>query len=44
MQYLRGTFDRPLTLEADDTHVVKWWIDASFTVHLDMKSHTRGMM
>jgi hypothetical protein len=44
MQYLRGTFDMPLTLEADDTHVVKWWTDASFAVHLDMKSHTGGMM
>lgn len=44
MQYLRGTLDMPLTLEADDTHVVKWWIDASFAVHPDMKSHTGGMM
>jgi hypothetical protein len=32
----------PLTLEADDLHIVKWWVDASFAVHKDMKSHTGG--
>ena len=25
-------------------NVVKWWVDASFTVHLDMRSHTGGTM
>ncbi len=44
MRYLRGTLDMPLTLEADDTHVIKWWVDASFAVHPDMKSHTGGAM
>ncbi len=34
----------PLTLEADDMNVIKWWADASFAVHQDMKSHTGGMM
>ena len=34
----------PLTLEADDTHVIKWWVDASFAVHPDMKSHTGGAL
>ena len=33
-----------MTLEADSTHVMKWWIDASFAVHKDMKSHTGGTM
>jgi hypothetical protein len=44
MQYLRATVDLPLTLEADNAHIVKWWVDASFAVHPDMKSHTGGMM
>jgi hypothetical protein len=34
----------PLTLEADSMHIVKWWVDASFAVHPDMKSHTGGVM
>jgi Reverse transcriptase (RNA-dependent DNA polymerase) len=44
MQYLRATKDMPLTLEADDTRVIKWWVDASFAVHPDMRGHTGGVM
>ena len=44
MKYLRATADMPLTLEADNTHIIKWWVDASFAVHPDMKSHTGGLM
>ena len=33
-----------LTLEADDLRVVKWWVDGSFAVHPDMKSHTGATM
>jgi hypothetical protein len=44
MRYLRGTKDLPLTLEAENLHVVKWWIDGSFAVHPDMKSHTGATM
>ena len=44
MKYLRGTSDMPLTLEASDMHVMKWWVDASFAVHPDMKSHTGGVL
>jgi hypothetical protein len=40
MQYLRGSLDIVLTLEAENLHVVKWWVDGSFAVHPDMKSHT----
>jgi hypothetical protein len=42
MKYLRGTIHMPLTLEADDLHMMKWWVDAAFAVHEDMKSHTGG--
>ena len=44
MRYLRATADMPLTLEAENMHVMKWWVDASFAVHSDMKSHTGGAM
>jgi len=42
--YLRDTKKLTLTLEADDLQVIKWWIDASFAVHSDMRSHTGGTM
>jgi hypothetical protein len=44
MQYLRGSMDILLTLEADDVRIVKWWVDASYAVHDDLKSHTGGTM
>ena len=44
IKYLCGTVDMPLTLEADSSHIIKWWINASFAVHCDMKSHTGGTM
>ena len=40
IRYLRGTVDLVLTLECDKPHVVKWWVDGSFAVHNDMRSHT----
>lgn len=44
VQYLRDTSTLELTLEADNTHVVKWWVDAAFAVHADMRSQTGGAM
>jgi hypothetical protein len=42
--YLHSTRGMHLTLEADDLQVIKWWVDASFAVHRDMRSHTGGTM
>jgi hypothetical protein len=44
MLYLRGTPDLPLTLEAGDMSILKWWIDASFATHANMKSYTGVML
>jgi hypothetical protein len=44
IRYLRGSKDLFLTLETDNGIAVKWWIDASFAVHPDMRSHTGGTM
>jgi hypothetical protein len=44
LQYLKGTVDDELTLGADDITLVKSWIDASYAVHRDMKSHTGGVV
>jgi len=38
IQYLRGTKDITLTIEPSNSP--KWWVDSSYAVHLDMKSHT----
>jgi hypothetical protein len=40
MKYLNGTRELKLTLSADNLHCIKWYVDASFAVHPDYKSHT----
>mmetsp|Transcript_11837 Transcript_11837/g.17121 ORF Transcript_11837/g.17121 Transcript_11837/m.17121 type:complete len:448 (-) Transcript_11837:440-1783(-) len=40
MSFLKCTKDDVLTLQADGTKILKWHVDASFTVHKDMMSHT----
>ena len=44
VKYLRGTLDLPLRLSGDGTGTIRWWIDASFGVHVDMKGHTGGTL
>ena len=44
IRYLRSMPDLALTLEANDMHVIKWWVNASFAIHPDMCSHMGGMM
>jgi hypothetical protein len=45
MKYLNGTRNEYLvTLSADNLRVVKWYVDASFAVHPDFKSHTGAVM
>lgn len=44
MKYLRGTPKLSLTLEANDMTVIKWWVDGSYAIHPDMRSHTGGTM
>ena len=40
IRYLCDNRDIPLTLEINDSGILSWWVDASFAIHLDMKSHT----
>ena len=42
MQYFHGTRDLPFILGADGTGIVKWFVDASFAVHPNMRSHSGG--
>ena len=40
ISYLRNTINIRLTLEAYDSQTISWYVDSSFGVHKDLKSHT----
>lgn len=42
--YIRGTIDLHLTLGADSLTKLQTWVDASYAIHNDRKSHTGGAM
>jgi len=42
MKYIRGTRTLPLILSANGSGLLKWWIDASFAVHPNMRGHSGG--
>jgi hypothetical protein len=44
IKYLQKRVKLVLCLSADNLNVVKWWVDASYGVHHDIKSHTGGVM
>ena len=44
MRYLHTTKKWHLTMSADDLRVIKWYVDASFAVHPDFRSHTGAVM
>ena len=44
LEYLYSTYDLPLILGADDIQTMYTFVDASYTVHDDMKSHTGGVI
>jgi hypothetical protein len=44
MKYLRATIRLPLILGIDASGKIRWYDDAAFAVHNDMKSHTGAMM
>jgi Reverse transcriptase (RNA-dependent DNA polymerase) len=44
LTFLRDTKHEPLTLSADGSWTIRWWVDASYAVHPDMKGHTGATM
>ena len=44
IKYLNGTKELWLTLSAGNLSIIKWYVDASFAVHADFKSHTGAVM
>ena len=44
MRYIHSTQGWHVTLSADSLRIMKWYVDASFAVHPDFKSHTGAVM
>ena len=44
LQYLQDSAELKYTLSANGTWIIRWWIDASYGVHPDLKSHTGATM
>jgi Reverse transcriptase (RNA-dependent DNA polymerase) len=44
LEYIKGSIDLEYTLGADNMTRLRTWVDASYAVHPDMKSHTGGVM
>jgi hypothetical protein len=44
MRYLQDTKDLALKLEASGDGVIRWWVDASFSVQTNMRSHTGAVL
>jgi hypothetical protein len=42
MRYIRGTRTMPLILSANGSGILKWWVDASFAVHPNLRGHSGG--
>jgi len=44
MKYLNGTKQYHLKVGIDDLKVIKWYVDASYGVHEDFRSHIGSVM
>ena len=44
MRFINGTGEDKLILTADDLRILKWFVDVSFAVHPDFRSHTGAGM
>jgi hypothetical protein len=44
IKYLRHAKDLVLRLSAGNLNIIKWWTDASYKVHHNMRSHIGGVM
>ena len=40
IKYLENTLHLTLRLQADETNLLQWWVDAAYATHPDMKGHT----
>jgi hypothetical protein len=42
--YVKGTINMPLILSANDLTLLRWWVDADYSVHHDCKGNTEAGM
>ena len=42
MMYIRGTLDLILTISANGTGMLKWYVDGSYGVHPNIREHSGG--
>jgi hypothetical protein len=42
MRNIRGTRTMPLILSANGSGILKWWVDATFAVHPNIRGHSGG--
>lgn len=42
LEYIKGSMDQEYVIGADDLGHIRTWVDASYAVHPDMRSHTGG--
>ena len=42
--YLKRNIKLSLVLQADGVNMLKWWVDASYASHDDMREQTGGTM
>ena len=44
IKYIQGNIGLPLILSIDKSGNIKWYVDESFAVHKDIRSHNGGFM
>ena len=44
MKYIQGTIGLPLILSINKSGNIKWYVDAAFAIHKDVRSHTGCFM
>jgi hypothetical protein len=44
LEYIKSSLDKTYTLGVDQLTTLRTWVDASYAVHPDMRSHTGGVM
>jgi len=44
LKYLNGTRQKCLTSRVNKLNILKWYVDVSFTVYPEFKSHTGGAL